>query len=118
MINKIKDFIKSKLSKRRAEADETLEYEEDSSQPDITNPQYQIPDEDQSKPEDLDYISESRFEELKASISLKLSELSDRFLILKAKLKKKLSLPHSASDHIDSKKSNKQTKELILNFDR
>lgn len=117
MINKIKDFIKSKFSKR-SQANENLEdYEEESSRPDITNPQYQIPD-DKSSSNDLNFLSESRFEEFKASISLKLSELSDRFLVFKTKLKKKLSSLQGTPGPLDSKKSNKQTKELILSFER
>src|SRR5690606_256878 len=119
MINKIKDFIKSKFA-ARSHSSEQDEYEDaDNQSENDTNPHFQLPQEDQSLSEaDKSYISSSRFEEFKANVSLKLSQLSDYFLVLKTKIKKHIPSQSALREHLDSKKNSKQTKELILRFDR
>lgn len=121
MINKIKDFIKSKISQHSSSDEDSQEYDMESLSD--TNPQFQIPEEEHSQSDlsgDYDEASHSRFEEFKANLSLKISNLSDQFLLFKNKFKKiiprKELLTQNAS--LDSKKTNQQTKDFIHHFDK
>lgn len=118
MINKIKDFIKSKLSKH-AQTDEEIHDADDIDESDVTNPHFQIPEEEKSEIQDRDnFVAGNRLEEFRANVSLKLSELSDRLSILKGKIKKSIPSKSRLTEHFDAKKNSNQTKELILRFDR
>ena len=141
MINKIKEFLKSKFSKRAQDLDDADEYEVVSEEPNEETPptlqaveeevpEENIPEEPSLDNDEKDFTSDferipspSKLEEFKASLSLKKAELMDAISILKAKIKK-VQLPKNlpADRRFDAGlsalKSSEGAKKLILRFDQ